>query len=80
MMKTQTRSQFARLWLISALCLMPAARSSSNYTLIGWNDLGVHCEDGLDYSIFTILPPFNTIHAQLMTKYMSHLRQETVPY
>ncbi|HEX7597280.1 MAG TPA: hypothetical protein VF518_03635, partial [Polyangia bacterium] len=34
--------------------------------LIGWNDLGMHCDDGQDYSIFGVLPPFNTIHAHLI--------------
>jgi hypothetical protein len=33
--------------------------------ILGWNDLGMHCMDG-DTSIFSILPPFNTFHAQLM--------------
>lgn len=36
------------------------------YKLIGWNDLGMHCLDGRDYSIFAVLPPFNTIHAHLI--------------
>jgi len=34
-------------------------------TLIGWNDLGMHCMDA-DYSVMAILPPYNTIHAQLI--------------
>jgi hypothetical protein len=33
--------------------------------LLGWNDLGMHCLDA-DYSVFSILPPYNTIHAQLI--------------
>lgn len=33
--------------------------------LLAWNDLGMHCMDP-DYSVFSILPPYNTIHAQLM--------------
>lgn len=40
-------------------------RAASSYTLIGWNDLGMHCMDA-DYSVFAILPPYNTIHAQLI--------------
>ena len=36
------------------------------FKLIGWNDLGMHCDDGKDYSVFGVLPPFNTIHAQLI--------------
>ena len=34
-------------------------------TLVGWNDLGMHCMDA-DYSVMAILPPYNTIHAQLI--------------
>lgn len=33
--------------------------------LIGWNNLGMHCMDD-DYSVFSILPPFNTVDAQLI--------------
>jgi hypothetical protein len=33
--------------------------------LLAWNDLGMHCVDGKDYSVFSILPPFNNLHAQL---------------
>ncbi len=33
--------------------------------LLGWNDLGMHCMDG-DMSVFSILPPYNTFHAQLL--------------
>ena len=36
------------------------------FKLIGWNDLGMHCFDGKDYSIFGVLPPYNTIHAHLV--------------
>lgn len=38
------------------------------YTLIAWNDLGMHCMDGKDYSVFSILPPYNNIHAHLIDK------------
>lgn len=41
------------------------ARAQSNWTLIGWNNLGMHCMDS-DYSVFSILPPYNTIHAHLI--------------
>ena len=33
--------------------------------VIGWNDLGMHCMDA-DYSIFSILPPYNNPHAQVI--------------
>jgi hypothetical protein len=35
--------------------------NSGNYTLVAWNDLGMHCVDGADYSIFSILPPYNKL-------------------
>jgi len=35
------------------------------YTLTAWNDLGMHCMDGKDFSVFSILPPYNNLHAQL---------------
>lgn len=39
---------------------------AARYSLLAWNDLGMHCMDGKDYSIFSILPPFNNLHAQLV--------------
>ena len=36
----------------------------TTWTLFGYNNLGMHCMDS-DYSVFSVLPPFNTIHAQL---------------
>jgi hypothetical protein len=37
----------------------------TSHTLLAWNDLGMHCMDG-DYSVFSILPPYNNLHAQLV--------------
>lgn len=42
--------------------------NSKGYTLIGWNDLGMHCVDGKDYSVFSILPPYNNLIVQLLKK------------
>jgi hypothetical protein len=39
--------------------------AANNWTLLGWNNLGMHCMDS-DFSIFAILPPYNTIHSQLI--------------
>jgi uncharacterized protein (TIGR03437 family) len=52
--------------LPSALLLfaLPLA-AAPGWTLIGWNDLGMHCLDN-DYSVYAILPPYNNIHAQLI--------------
>ncbi|MCA8971604.1 MAG: hypothetical protein KDC95_17560 [Planctomycetes bacterium] len=40
------------------------AQTSGNRVL-AWNDLGMHCIDP-DFSVFTILPPFNTSHAHVI--------------
>src|SRR6185369_13864456 len=50
-----------------ALLLVPVVPSyaTTGYTLVGWNNLGMHCMDS-DYAVFSILPPYNTIHAQLI--------------
>ena len=57
-----------KLFLLAALlaALDTAALAGNGQpTLIGWNNLGMHCMDD-DYSVFTILPPFNTIDAQFI--------------
>jgi len=56
--------------LVTLVLVLPAPVAvaqggGSGYTLVGWNDLGMHCMDA-DYSVFSILPPYNTIHAQLI--------------
>lgn len=33
--------------------------------VIAWNDLGMHCLDP-DFSVFSILPPYNTVNAHLL--------------
>ncbi len=40
----------------------------SAYTLLAWNDLGMHCFDGSDFSVFSILPPYNNLNAHLIRK------------
>ena len=42
------------------------AASGGSFKLVAWNDLGMHCFDGKDYSVFAVLPPYNTIHAHLV--------------
>ena len=49
-----------------ALLATPRTALAARYTLIGWNNLGMHCMDG-DYSVLSLLPPYNTIHAQLVS-------------
>ncbi|MBI3819970.1 MAG: hypothetical protein HY286_14840 [Planctomycetes bacterium] len=33
--------------------------------LVAWNNLGMHCTDG-DFSVFSILPPYNVVDAQFI--------------
>jgi len=40
---------------------------SGNVQVLGFNDLGMHCMDD-DYSVFSVLPPFNVLHAQVIQK------------
>ena len=46
----------------------PTTTLSGSYMLSAWNDLGMHCMDGNDYSVFSILPPYNNLHAQFKDK------------
>lgn len=46
----------------------PPNPNTSGYMLTAWNDLGMHCMDGNDFSVFSILPPYNNLHAQLKDK------------
>lgn len=48
--------------LLTGTC---GAEAATNHTVVGWNNLGMHCVDR-DFSVFTILPPYNTIHAQVI--------------
>ena len=41
------------------------AATSSDYTLLAWNDLGMHCLNPT-YDTLVILPPYNTVWAQLI--------------
>ena len=55
----------AAVMLLGAVVVGAQGSGGTGYTLIGWNDLGMHCMDA-DYSVFSILPPYNVIHAQLI--------------
>ena len=57
-----TRHLPTALLMIAVACSSAAA---ANWTLVGWNNLGMHCMDG-DYSVLSLLPPYNTINAQLI--------------
>ena len=48
-------------------CLGSVRAAEAGYTLVGWNNLGMHCMDA-DFSVLSLLPPYNTIHAQLASR------------
>lgn len=53
-------------WTVLAAALaIPLTLTAVNNQILGWNNLGMHCMDS-DYSVFSILPPYNTIEAQLI--------------
>ena len=54
-----------KLALLVAACAAPLTLTAATAQLLGWNNLGMHCMDS-DYSVFSVLPPYNTIEAQLI--------------
>ena len=44
-----------------------AEQGAQGYQVFGFNDLGMHCYDS-DFSVFSILPLFNVLHAQVIQK------------
>ena len=79
--KKPAPAQVLRL-LAGALLLAPAGVSAqTNWHVLGWNNLGMHCMDN-DYSVFSILPPYNTIHAQIVWGYngTAHLVKTNLGY
>lgn len=42
-----------------------APLGGGSYTVLGWNNLGMHCLDA-DFSVFSILPPYNSIFVQVI--------------
>jgi hypothetical protein len=52
-------------FLLAALLAAPLTLTAANNQILGWNNLGMHCMDS-DYSVFSVLPPYNTIEAQLI--------------
>lgn len=52
---------------LALLLLSPAAEAATNYQVLAFNDLGMHCYDK-DFSVCSLLPPFNVVHAQVVEK------------
>lgn len=64
---TRAASSTRCLWfaILIVLSVSLSAVAATNFTVVGWNNLGMHCMDS-DYSVFSILPPYNTINAQII--------------
>ena len=43
----------------------PNAPAAPGYRVLSWNNLGMHCDDA-DFAVFSILPPYNVVAAQVM--------------
>lgn len=52
--------------VLSSVELQPFS-GNTDYKVLAANDLGMHCAD-LDYQVFSILPPFNVVHAQVIQR------------
>jgi hypothetical protein len=72
----------AALVLTMAGFAFRAGAVNGGWTLLAWNNLGMHCMDS-DYSVFSILPPFNTLNAHLIDangKLLQSAQDITVTY
>jgi hypothetical protein len=55
----------AALGSVLTLAAVGLAAQTGPWRVVAWNDLGMHCLDA-DFSVFSILPPFNNLHAQVI--------------
>lgn len=53
--------------LVLFLLIFDSVNSQTQYILIGWNDLGMHCSNK-NFSKVVVLPPYNNIFGQLIKK------------
>ena len=67
----KTRSAFAAAFFLFILICQVPVRAATNWVVTGWNNLGMHCLDS-DFSVFSILPPYNTINAQIIASTNGH--------
>jgi PKD repeat protein len=52
--------------LIASVPSHPSGQAArTGWTVVAWNNLGMHCMDA-DFGVFSILPPYNTIQAQVI--------------
>ena len=66
-MESSTHRMRRRLMLALATIAIiapPQASSAASFRVLAWNNLGMHCMDD-DFSVFSLLPPYNTLGAQV---------------
>lgn len=72
--------------IIALAALLPAllvtSVTAAGSVLVGWSDLGLRETDGSDLSVYSLMPPYHTIHAQLMVggKLVTNAANVTVTY
>ena len=75
--RTGREGFFCKSFLLVAGALFScSAPAATNWVVVGWNNLGMHCMDN-DFSVFCTLPPYNTIHAQVIANENGQLRLVT---
>ena len=52
---------------VSVTLTVTASTAGGGHVLLAWSELGMHCMDGQDYSVLSVLPPYNTVFAKLYT-------------
>jgi len=68
--------------VFSATAFVATPPPPPTWKVVGWNNLGMHCMDS-DYGVFSILPPYNTVDAQVVQPdgtLLQTLSGETVTY
>lgn len=60
-----------RFRVIASLTLLLAFAAPRSYgatsVLVAWSDVGLHEFDGTDVSVYSLMPPYSTIHAQFIS-------------
>lgn len=65
MVRTPVRGAVLASAVLLSVSAAVGAFFGETWKVIAWNDLGMHCMDG-DYSVFSLLPPYNTLQAQVI--------------
>ena len=60
-----TAERLALAFLVLGFSGSQTAGAATTWTLVGANNLGMHCMDA-DFGVLSILPPYNTIQVQLL--------------